>query len=269
MRKTRRPRETEGSGARRGFIGSLVVAPRGARAKGLSYLRMRGLALRLLGRKALWIGLGLALLLGGDLLWALGRFPSAAKGRVFAQENLPAEGCPVLVLGAGVYGDGEPTAVLEARLRASLDLWRAGKVRWFLVSGDNRTLSYNEPQAMRKWLLKQGVPPILIVNDYAGRRTYDSLRRARDVFGQRKLVVVTSDFHMARALFLARALGMEAYGVPASSAVSGPFARARFWIREIGARHLAWWDSRFPPSDTVLGPREPTPDDLLAVPAKP
>ena len=215
------------------------------------------------------MGLGLCVLTGGDLLWALGKFPARAKGRVFTQESLPLEGCPVLVLGAGVYSDGEPTTILEARLQAALDLWRAGKVRWFLVSGDNRTLSYNEPQAMRKWLLKQGVPPLLIVNDYAGRRTYDSLRRARDVFGQHKVVIVTSDFHMARAIYLADALGIEAYGVPASSAASSPFARTRFWIREIGARHLAWWDGCHPPSDTVLGPREPTPDDLLAVPAKP
>ena len=212
----------------------------------------------------------MAVLLAADLLWALGRFPAAARGRVYAAANLPPESCPVLVLGAGVYGDGEPTAVLESRLQTALELWRAGKVRWFLVSGDNRTLSYNEPQAMRKWLLRQGVPPLLIVSDYAGRRTYDSLVRARDVFGQRKVVVVTSDFHMARALYLAQALGMEAYGVPASSSVSGPVSRARFWFREVGARHLAWWDARHPPTDTVLGPREPTPDDLLpSIQAKP
>jgi vancomycin permeability regulator SanA len=225
---------------------------------------MRSLALRLLGRKALGIGLGLALLLGADLLWALGRFPQAARGRVSSAQALPAEGCPVLVLGAGVYSDGEPTQVLEARLQAALDLWRTGKVRWFLVSGDNRTLSYNEPQAMRKWLLKQGVPPLLIVCDYAGRRTYDSLRRARDVFGQRKLVIVTSDFHMARALYLAKALDLDAYGVPASSASSSALSRAQFWLREVAARHLAWWDARHPPPDTVLGPREPTPDDLTS-----
>ena len=204
----------------------------------------------------------MAVLLAADLLWALGRFPAASRGRVYAAEALPPEGCPVLVLGAGVYGDGEPTAVLESRLQTALGLWRAGKVRWFLVSGDNRTLSYNEPQAMRRWLLKQGVPPLLIVSDYAGRRTYDSLLRARDVFRQRKVVVVTSDFHMARALYLAQALGIDAYGVPASSN-AGLFARSRFWVREIGARHLAWWDARHPPDDTVLGPREPTPDDLL------
>lgn len=234
------------------------------RAKGLSYLRMRELALRLLGRKAFRIGLGLAALLALDLSWALGKFPSAAKGRVATVATLPAEGCPVLVLGAGVYADGEPTAVLESRLQTALALWRAGKVRWFLVSGDNRTLSYNEPQAMRRWLVKQGVPPDLIVCDYAGRRTYDSLRRARDIFGQSRLVVVTSDFHLPRAMYLARALGIEAWGVPAPSAASGRWARAQFWIREVGARHLAFIDARFPPPDTVLGPREPTPDDLGA-----
>lgn len=212
------------------------------------------------------IGLGLAVLVAADLLWAAGRFPRAARGRVHSVQTLPAEGCSVLVLGAGVYSDGEPTKVLEARLQAALDLWRAGKVRWFLVSGDNRTLDYNEPQAMRKWLVKQGVPPLLIVCDYAGRRTYDSLRRARDVFGQRKLVVVTSDFHMARALYLAQALGLDAYGVPASSSASGRLSRIQFWFREMGARHLAWWDAHHPPPDTVLGPREPTPDDLAAAP---
>jgi vancomycin permeability regulator SanA len=228
---------------------------------------MRELALRLLGRKAFWIGLGFAVVLGMDLLWTLAKFPGAANGRVCSVQTLPAEGCPVLVLGAGVYSDGEPTSVLESRLRVALDLWKGGKVRWFLVSGDNRTLAYNEPQAMRRWLIKQGVPPLLIICDYGGRRTYDSLRRARDVFGQRKLVVVTSDFHMARALYLARVLGVDAYGVPAASSGSGRLARLKFWIREYGARHLALWDARFPPDDTVLGPREPTPDDLAAPPA--
>lgn len=212
------------------------------------------------------MGLGLAVLLGLDLLWTLGRFPAGARGRIQTVANLPAESCPVLVLGAGVYSDGEPTAVLESRLQTALDLWKGGKVRWFLVSGDNRTLSYNEPQAMRRWLVKHGVPPLLVVCDYGGRRTYDSLRRARDVFGQGKLVVVTSDFHMARALYLARTLGVEAWGVPAPSSASGFFARVKFWIREYGARHLALWDARFPPTDTVLGPREPTPDDLQAPP---
>ena len=202
----------------------------------------------------------LALLLLGDLLWTLGRFPALYRRQVFSLETLPATGGPVLVLGAGVYSDGEPTRVLEGRLRTALALFHAGKIRWFLVSGDNRKPSYNEPLAMRRWLLKQGVPPTLIVCDYAGRRTWDSLRRAQVVFGLKQVVVVTSDFHLARALYLADRMGLTAWGVPASTEHQPFFSRVQFLAREYLARHLAIFDAWFPP-DTVLGPREPTPDD--------
>ncbi len=212
---------------------------------------------------------GLALLVLLDLLWVLWRFPAGVKDRIVSAEALPPTQGPVLVLGAGVYSDREPTPVLEGRLRTALDLQRSGKVRWYLVSGDNRTPSYNEPQAMRRWLVKQGVPPLLIASDYAGRRTYDSLRRARDVFGIRRLVIVTSDFHLPRALYLAKHLGLDAWGVPASTREIPEGSRIRFWIREYGARHLALWNTLFPPADTVLGPREPTPEDLLPLPVTP
>lgn len=202
----------------------------------------------------------LALLLLGDLLWTLGRFPALCQSHIFTPETLPASHGAVLVLGAGVYSGGEPTRVLEGRLKTALALYQAGKVHWFLVSGDNRQPSYNEPQAMRRWLLKHGVPPTLIVSDYAGRRTWDSLKRAQVVFGQRRIVVVTSDFHLPRALFLADHMGLEAWGVPASTEAQSDPARVRFWIREYFARHLAILDAWFPPAP-MLGPREPTPDD--------
>ena len=82
--------------------------------------------------------LSLALPLLGDLLWTLGRFPAMHHQQIYQVDTLPAVGGPVLVLGAGVYGDGEPTSILEGRLRTALELYRSGKVRWFLVSGDNR-----------------------------------------------------------------------------------------------------------------------------------
>jgi vancomycin permeability regulator SanA len=141
-----------------------------------------------------------------------------------------------------------------------LELYQSGKVRWFLVSGDNRHSTYNEPQAMRRWLLKQGVPLTNIVSDYAGLRTWDSLKRAQTVFGLRQVVVVTSDFHLPRALYLADHLGLRAWGVPAKTDDRPWAVRIRFWTREYIARHLALWDAWFPP-DTRLGPREPTPDD--------
>jgi vancomycin permeability regulator SanA len=196
----------------------------------------------------------------GDLLWTLGRFPTLHRLQIYAADRLPPVGGAVLVLGAGVYGDGEPTSILEGRLRTALELYRTGKVGWFLVSGDNRHSTYNEPQAMRRWLLKQGVPLTDIVSDYAGLRTWDSLKRAQTVFGQRQVVIVTSDFHLPRALYLADHLGLAAWGVPSRTDDRPWPSRVRFWTREYIARNLALWDVWFPP-DTRLGPREPTPDD--------
>ena len=203
----------------------------------------------------------LCLLLLADQAWVFGLFPRAARDRVFSVASLPPGPAPVLILGAGVLPDREPTQVLQARLDTGLELFRAGKGSWFLVSGDNREHNYNEPQAMRRWLQKRGVPPALVVSDYAGRRTYDSLKRAQAVFGVRRVIIVTSDFHLPRALYLARHLGLDAYGVPAGAPGAIPLGkRLGFLVREVVARHLAAWDTWFPPS-TLLGPREPTPDD--------
>lgn len=210
--------------------------------------------------RRLWVALGLILI--GDLLWTLGRFPSHARGRIQLASGIPPEGMPVLVLGAGVLPDREPTQVLQGRLQTALNLYQTDRVRWFLVSGDNRSPYYNEPQAMRKWLLKQGVPANRIVADYAGRRTYDSIRRAKVIFGLRRVVIVTSDFHLPRSVFIAQHLGLEAWGVAAPTESHPWHRRLGFWTREYLARHAALLDAWFPP-DTLLGPREPTPDDWL------
>jgi len=192
-----------------------------------------------------------------DLLWFYVKFPFGLK--VHSPETLPTNGLPLLVLGAGVKSNGEPTQVLEARLKMALRLFDEKKVAWILVSGDNRTLAYNEPQAMRRWLVKHGVPAEKIVSDYAGRRTYDSLKRAKIIFGIEHMVIVTSEFHTIRTLFLAKNLNIDAYGVPSDTKSIETSAYARLWLREYLARHKAQWDVWFPPS-TVLGPTENTPD---------
>lgn len=196
-----------------------------------------------------------------DLVWIFVRFPLSGQQRIFSVASLPVARVPVLILGAGVLPDREPTQVLQSRLDTGLELFREGKASWFLVSGDNRAANYNEPAAMRRFLLKRGVPAQLIVSDFAGRRTYDSLKRAHAVFGVGRIIIVTSDFHLARSLFLARHLGLDAYGVPASTEVVSLRQRVGIWFREYVARNLATWDVWFPPS-TMLGPRERTPDDL-------
>ena len=210
----------------------------------------------------------LALAIAGDLAWTFVWFPAQSRGRIFEEEALPPTQAPVLILGAAVTSSRKPTDVLEARLETALRLYRARKVKWFLVSGDNRAANYNEPMAMKRWLVAHGVPLVHIVSDYAGRRTHDSLKRAHSVFGIQRVVVVTSDFHLPRALFIARHLGMAAWGVPASTEDFKWSSRLSFWGREYLARHLAYVDFWFPP-DTLLGPREPTPDDWLTEPPAP
>jgi vancomycin permeability regulator SanA len=129
----------------------------------------------------------------------------------------------------------------------ALRLYNEEKISWILVSGDNQTQYYNEPLAMRRWLLERGVPAEKITSDNGGARTYDSLKRARMVFGLDNLVVVTSEMHMVRTLFLARHFGIEAEGVPSDVRSIGKISQARYWLREYVARHKAQWDVWFPP----------------------
>lgn len=124
----------------------------------------------------------------------------------------------VMVLGAGVYQSGELTPVLEARVDRALAIYRAGLAEKILVSGDNSTPSYNTPSynevvPVKVYLLAEGVPESDIFLDYAGFDTYDSMYRARDVFEVDTLIVVTQSFHLPRAVFIARALGLEVYGI--------------------------------------------------------
>jgi len=121
-----------------------------------------------------------------------------------------------LVLGAAPIGpEGGPNRYFEYRLDAAAALWRAGKVKYLLVSGDNSRSDYDEPSAMRAGLIARGVPASAIYRDFAGVRTRDSMLRAKSVFGQQRLIVVSQGFHAARAIFLARGEGIEAWGLAA------------------------------------------------------
>jgi SanA protein len=121
-----------------------------------------------------------------------------------------------LVLGAAPIGpEGGPNRYFEYRLDAAAALYRAGKVKYLLVSGDRSRPAYDEPSAMRAGLIARGVPANAIYRDFAGVRTYDSMLRAKSVFGQQRLIVVSQGFHAARAIFLARGEGIEAWGLAA------------------------------------------------------
>ena len=135
-----------------------------------------------------------------------------ASGHVYAIEDVP-EAPVALVLGAQVHDNGSPSGFLEARLDIARRLYEAGKVRAVLVSGDHGQWSYDEPDAMRQWLIDRGVPDRKVVADHAGFDTYDSCQRAIRVFGVRQLIVVTQSFHIDRAVALCRDAGIDATGV--------------------------------------------------------
>ena len=121
-----------------------------------------------------------------------------------------------LVLGTAPIGpEGGPNRYFVYRLDTAAALWRAGKARVLLVSGNKAGESYDEPAAMRTGLIERGVPAEVIHRDPAGYRTWDSVQRARDVYGQKRLVIVSQRFHLDRALFLAREAGIEAWGLEA------------------------------------------------------
>lgn len=117
-----------------------------------------------------------------------------------------------LVLGSSKYLGSRLNLYFMYRMQAAKELYDAGKVDAFIVSGDNRTLSYNEPMDMRNALIEMGVPDSVIYLDYAGLRTLDSVVRAKKIFGQDSITVISQQFHNERAVFLAQYYGMTAYG---------------------------------------------------------
>ena len=139
------------------------------------------------------------------------RLDETAEAHSFSDvARLPAADV-ALVLGTAPIGpEGGPNVYFVHRLDAAAALWKAGKVKYFIVSG-----STDEPAAMRAGLVERGVPAAAIYDDPAGYRTWDSVLRARDVYGQKRLVIVSQRFHLSRALFLARHAGIEAWGFEA------------------------------------------------------
>lgn len=168
----------------------------------------------------------------------------------------PAE--PVgIVFGAEVNGD-TPSAYLASRLDVSIALWKAHKIKVFLVSGDNSSPDYNEPKAMRDYLVGHGVPAALIVLDYAGFDSWETCDRAKRVFGVDQAIVVSQSFHVPRAVYLCRAAGIEAYGVGDGDAgwALGHEEYPRDESREVLAGMSAMYQGLFRPNPTFLGARE-------------
>jgi SanA protein len=210
------------------------------------------------GRKA-WRWTAAAL---GLLLLATALFPFALRwwidrryqGLIHAIETVPPRKVAI-VFGAGITADGRPMPALADRVWTAAQLYHAGKVQKLLMSGDNRFINYNEPEAMRQYALQQGVPDEAIVLDYAGRRTYDTCYRADYIFGVTDAILVTQWFHLDRALYTCDRLGIDAVGVAADRR---DYYSARYWWwREVAAVTRAWLDLNLLHPTPVLGEKLP------------
>jgi vancomycin permeability regulator SanA len=165
-----------------------------------------------------------------------------------------------IIFGAKVYESGVLSPVLDARVRAGVELYQASKVRKLLMTGDNGRASYDEVTAMKRRAVALGVPAVDVVRDFAGFRTYDSCYRARDVFGIDRAVLVTQAFHLNRALYLARQLGIDAVGYVAEPGMPDGMIQASE-RRELLARPAAVLDTLLHRRPKYLGRREPLFED--------
>jgi len=201
--------------------------------------------------------LALVGLVGVPLIWRT--WVGWNQGRhIYPSDQVRPERVAV-VFGARVYPDGRLSPMLRDRVETAVQLYHAGKVDRLLLSGDNRFSNYDEPGRMAEYAVERGVPEAAIQTDYGGRRTYDTCYRAKDIFGLQSAILVTQRFHLPRALYTCRQIGLNAVGVAADLQ---PYARRSLvWseLREVPALLAAAFDvaRRAPPP--VLGDRIPIP----------
>jgi len=151
---------------------------------------------------------------------------------------------------------GAAGSILSDRVATAVELYKAGKVRKLLMTGDNGWQGYDEPDEMKREAVSLGVPARDIACDYAGFRTYDSLYRARDIFGVRSAILVTQGYHLPRALFLGQKMGLDVVGVDAAK--RSYVGQAAFDLREFAAVEVAWFQANVTrPRPKFLGKREP------------
>ena len=176
---------------------------------------------------------------------------SASKYIISADEAAGREADCVLVLGAKVNSNGTLSHMLEDRMSTGVDLYQSGAGKKILASGDHGRDSYDEVNHMKQYAVGRGVDPDDVFLDHAGFSTYESMYRARDVFEVKSAIVVTQKYHLYRAVYNARRLGIDAYGVAADKRVYGK--PVYNFVRESLARCKDFFMCIFRPEPTYLG----------------
>lgn len=157
----------------------------------------------------------------------------------------------IIVLGCMVMPDERPSNMLYDRLARGIELYENGAAPKLLMSGDHGTAEYDEVHTMKQFAMDAGVKSEDVFMDHAGFDTYDSMYRAKEIFGAKKVIIVTQEYHLYRALYIAEKLGLEAYGVDAAyRSYSGQRARD---VREVLARVKAFGSCLFHVDPACLG----------------
>lgn len=180
----------------------------------------------------------------------------STRGKIFTVESVPADKAAI-VFGAGLDRDGTPSPVLRDRVATAAELYFQGKVTKLLMSGDNRFLDYNEPGSMQAYAVSLGVPEEDIVLDYAGRRTYDTCYRAKEIFGLDEAILVTQGYHLPRAIFTCSGLGLSVTGVKSDLRTYKSDTELLWSVRELVASSVAVWQVWISHPLPVLGDKEP------------
>jgi SanA protein len=209
---------------------------------------------RLVGASVVVALLGLALMIAGHLVIA-----RAADGRVYERAATAPERSVAIVLGARVFRDGRLSKTTTDRVLCGVALYREGRVRRVLVSGDHGHQDYDEVSAMGAALVRAGVPSNRVFLDHAGFRTLATMHRAREVFGVRDAAICSQRFHLPRSIYLARRFGIDAVGVVADRR---RYRADRYnQMRESAARAAAFVDVLFGREASLLGPPIPISGD--------
>ncbi|TGY40798.1 SanA protein [Clostridium sartagoforme] len=135
------------------------------------------------------------------------------KKYIYNIEDIPKGEDAIIVLGAGVKNNGTPSDILADRLETSIEVYNEGAAGALILSGDHGREEYNEVGAMKDYVLKNNIDESIVFMDHAGFSTYDTMYRAKEIFKVKSAVIVTNEYHLPRALYIARKLGIEAYGV--------------------------------------------------------
>jgi putative sanA protein len=177
---------------------------------------------------------------------------NSTKNEIVKEENVSnIEGVDcILILGAGIWGD-KPSPMLEDRLKEGITLYKQGTTKKIIMSGDHSREDYDEVKIMKEYAESEGVPSEDIFMDHAGFSSYDSVYRAKEIFGVQKMIIVTQRYHLYRSLYIAKKLGIEVYGIESNLRIyPGQVFRE---IREILARDKDYFKCIMKPEASIMG----------------